>query len=101
MSKRRIAASAATTITAALLSSIALAGTGQAAATHHCKVTASAANIRASATTSSAVVGIGYKNQTCTWSSWKAQPDWVWIRVTMTSSHVNGWIREDLLSISS
>lgn len=99
--KRRIAVSAAAV--AAVLSTVVLAGTGHAATVqsadaYPCKIITSAANIRANPNTRSTILGIGYKGQSCTWYSRKAEPDnWYWFYIKMTKSHVTGWVRGDLI----
>lgn len=97
-------------VVAALVSSAALAsvgvmsaaGTASAADPPHCYITASAANIRSKPSASSTILGVGYRNQTCTDLKQSASSGGHdWYRIKMTKSHVTGWVRDDLVYVWS
>jgi hypothetical protein len=106
--KKKAVVSAAA-VTAALLSAVPLAAAAHAdprsasyatviGSTSPCKIIASAANIRAKASTSSTILGIGYKGQGCIWYSRTIGGDgWYWYHIKMNTSKVTGWVRGDLL----
>jgi hypothetical protein len=79
---------------------VAMAGTAQASDT--CHITASAANIRSYHSTTSTIVGVGYKGQTCTsLATWFPTSGYIWEKIRMNGSGVVGWVRGDLVYVYS
>ncbi|MCA1217357.1 SH3 domain-containing protein [Streptomyces sp. 8L] len=69
-----------------------------ASAAPSCYITASAANVRASASTGAPIVGVAYKNYSCTeLTGGKFTGSYWWYHLRITKTGVVGYVREDLV----
>lgn len=65
-----------------------------------CYITASAANVRSKPSSSSAIVGVAYRNYTCTEKGLASGGGYWWYKVKITKTGVTGYVRDDLVHTS-
>ncbi|GGP95399.1 hypothetical protein GCM10010278_86470 [Streptomyces melanogenes] len=88
---------AAFTLTVAVTGAAAVTATSAHAVDNRCYITASAANVRAKATTRAVAVGVAYKGWSCAALDYSYPGDTQWAKIRVNRTGVVGWVRGDLL----
>ncbi|MGW3387367.1 SH3 domain-containing protein [Streptomyces cinereoruber] len=91
--------SAALTLTLAMSGAAAVTATSAQAApsVNSCYITASAANVRSKASTSSTIVGVAYRGWTCTALDYSYPGGVQWAKIRVNKTGVVGWVRDELV----
>ncbi|MEU9420175.1 SH3 domain-containing protein [Streptomyces sp. NPDC048272] len=62
-----------------------------------CYITASAANVRSSPSTSARINGVAYRGWGCTTRDSAYVNGWSWYKIRIDRTGVTGWVRSDLM----